>query len=144
MILTQARDFTELLARPQSDRIVLRNGEASTAKPPDYAELDGLEGLVAMSQAYDIAALRAEIGPIKWEDNPILVKQKSRDFYWYSPVLKRELEAVTADVVVSPTSESEVADRPRRRLSGSGFRSLRAARGPAIMARRCRSWAACS
>jgi cytosine/creatinine deaminase len=45
LILTQARDFTELLARPQSDRIVLRSGEASTAKPPDYAELDGLEGL---------------------------------------------------------------------------------------------------
>jgi FAD/FMN-containing dehydrogenase len=61
-----------------------------------------------MSHAYDIAALRAEIGSIKWEDNPILVKQKSRDFFWYSPVLKRELDAVTADVVVSPTSESEV------------------------------------
>ena len=61
-----------------------------------------------MSGTYDIAALHAEIGPIKWEDNPILVKQKSRDFYWYSPVLKRELEAVTADVAVSPTSESEV------------------------------------
>ena len=25
MILTQARDFSELLARPQSDRIVLRS-----------------------------------------------------------------------------------------------------------------------
>src|SRR6202020_1423624 len=61
-----------------------------------------------MSRAYDIAALRAQIGPIKWEDNPVLVKQKSRDFFWYSPVLKRELESVTADVVVSPTSESEV------------------------------------
>src|ERR1700742_5160885 len=61
-----------------------------------------------MSGIYDIAALRAAIGPIKWEDNPILVKQKSRDFYWYSPVLKRELETVTADVVVSPTSEAEV------------------------------------
>ena len=61
-----------------------------------------------MSRAYDIAGLRALIGPIKWEDNPILVKQKSRDFYWYSPVLKRELEAVTADVVVSPSSEDEV------------------------------------
>jgi FAD/FMN-containing dehydrogenase len=61
-----------------------------------------------MSHGYDIAALRAEIGPVKWEDNPILVKQKSRDFYWYSPVLKRELEAVTADVVVSPKSEEEV------------------------------------
>ena len=45
MIVTQARDFTELLARPQSDRLVLRNGEASSAKPPDYAELDALEGL---------------------------------------------------------------------------------------------------
>src|SRR5271156_5291690 len=63
-----------------------------------------------MSKAYDIAAFRDLIGPIKWEDNPILVKQKSRDFYWYSPVLKRELEAVTADIVVSPTSEAEVAE----------------------------------
>jgi cytosine/creatinine deaminase len=45
MILTRARDFTELLARPQSDRIVVRGGEASGARPPDYAELDALEGL---------------------------------------------------------------------------------------------------
>jgi cytosine deaminase len=45
MILTRARDFPELLARPQSDRIVVRGGEASNAAPPDYAELDALEGL---------------------------------------------------------------------------------------------------
>jgi cytosine deaminase len=45
MILTRARDFTELLARPQSDRIVVRDGQASSARPPDYAELDALEGL---------------------------------------------------------------------------------------------------
>ena len=45
MIVTHARDFTELLARPQSDRIVVRGGEASNDKPPDYAELDALEGL---------------------------------------------------------------------------------------------------
>ena len=45
MILTRAREFTELLARPQSDRVVVRNGEASGAAPPDYAELDALEGL---------------------------------------------------------------------------------------------------
>ncbi len=61
-----------------------------------------------MSDAYDIAAFRSLIGPIKCEDNPVLVKQKSRDFYWYSPVLKRELDAVTADIVVSPVSEAEV------------------------------------
>jgi FAD/FMN-containing dehydrogenase len=62
-----------------------------------------------LSEAYDIAAFRNLIGPIRCEDNPVLVKQKSRDFYWYSPVLKRELEAVTADIVVSPVSEAEVA-----------------------------------
>jgi cytosine/creatinine deaminase len=45
MIITKARDFPELLARPQSDRIVMRGGKASAAEPPDYAELDGLKGL---------------------------------------------------------------------------------------------------
>jgi cytosine deaminase len=45
MILMHARDFTELLARPQSDRLVVRNGEASSARAPDYSELDALEGL---------------------------------------------------------------------------------------------------
>jgi len=62
-----------------------------------------------LSSAYDIVAFRNLIGPIRCEDNPVLVKQKSRDFYWYSPALKRELEAVTADIVVSPVSEAEVA-----------------------------------
>ncbi len=44
LVVTSARDFTELFARPQADRIVLRNG-ATLAPPPDYAELDALEGL---------------------------------------------------------------------------------------------------
>src|SRR5271170_5653134 len=63
-----------------------------------------------MNGAYDIAGLRRRIGAIRTEDNPVLVKQKSRDFYWYSPVLKRELDMVTADIVVSPTTEAEVAE----------------------------------
>src|SRR5258708_10063733 len=91
-----------------------------------------------MSQTYDIAALRAEIGPIKWEDNPILVKQKSRDFYWYSPMLKRELENVTADVVVSPTSESEARPSSPPHIS-FGFRFTRAAAGPGSMGQPRRS-----
>ena len=57
---------------------------------------------------YDIAAFREAIGPIPCEDNPILVRQKSRDFYWYSPILKRELDAVTADLIVTPRNEAEV------------------------------------
>src|SRR5580704_11179029 len=65
-------------------------------------------GAMRMSHAYDIAAFRAAIGPIACEDNPILVRQKSRDFYWYSPILKRELDSVTADLIVTPKDEVEV------------------------------------
>lgn len=45
---------------------------------------------------------------IPCETNPKVVAQRSRDFYWYSPVLKRQLEGVTGDIVVSPRSEEEV------------------------------------
>ena len=44
LILTRARDFTELFARPHLDRTVLRHG-VPTQPPPDYAEIDALEGL---------------------------------------------------------------------------------------------------
>jgi FAD/FMN-containing dehydrogenase len=53
-------------------------------------------------------ALKADLAGLKLEDNPALVRQKSRDFYWYSPVLKRELDAVVADLVVTPRDEAEV------------------------------------
>ncbi|MBH0237952.1 FAD-binding oxidoreductase [Methylobrevis albus] len=62
----------------------------------------------APNPAYDLAAFRADLGAIATEDNPKLVKQKSRDFFWYSPVLKRQLDDVTADLVVTPKSEAEV------------------------------------
>ena len=45
MILTRARDFTELLARPQADRTVIRHGRSLTEAPPDYADIHALEGL---------------------------------------------------------------------------------------------------
>ncbi len=45
MILTRARDFTELMARPHADRLVIREGRALSAAPPDYADIDSMEGL---------------------------------------------------------------------------------------------------
>lgn len=55
-----------------------------------------------------IAAFRAELGDIPQEDNPRIVQQRSRDHYWYSPVLKAKLDHVTAEVVVSPRTNEEV------------------------------------
>ena len=37
-----------------------------------------------------------------------LLRQKSRDFYWYSPVLKRQLDGKTAEVWARPRDEAEV------------------------------------
>ena len=42
LILFKARYFSELLARSQHDRIVLRNGKPIDTSLPDYAELDEL------------------------------------------------------------------------------------------------------
>ena len=56
----------------------------------------------------DYQQIKRELEGIAVEDNPALVKQKSRDFYWYSPILKAQLDNVTADLVVSPISEEEV------------------------------------
>jgi FAD/FMN-containing dehydrogenase len=56
----------------------------------------------------DLAALKRDLDGLKIEDNPKIVQQKSRDFYWYSPVLKRQLDHVTGDVVISPKNEAEV------------------------------------
>ena len=56
----------------------------------------------------DLLAFKRDIAGVKIEENPILVRQKSRDFYWYSPVLKRQLDHVCGDMVVTPASEAEV------------------------------------
>jgi len=44
LVIFRARTWTELFARPQSDRIVLRAGRAIDRTLPDYAELDHLMG----------------------------------------------------------------------------------------------------
>jgi cytosine/creatinine deaminase len=42
LVIFNARTWTEFLARPQSDRIVLRDGRQIDRKLPDYRELDAL------------------------------------------------------------------------------------------------------
>ena len=42
LVLCRARNWTELFARPQSDRIVLRGGRSIDRTLPDYSELDDL------------------------------------------------------------------------------------------------------
>jgi len=56
-----------------------------------------------------IAACKAALAGLEIDDNPATVRQKSRDFFWYSPVLKARLDHLTADFVAAPRDAAEVA-----------------------------------
>lgn len=58
----------------------------------------------------NIEAAKAALQHLETDTNPVSVKAKSRDFFWYSPVLKAALDHVSADFVVSPKSEAEVIE----------------------------------
>ena len=46
--------------------------------------------------------------PARVSTAPQVVNRLSRDFYWYSPVLRRQLDGKSADVVVHPLTVTEV------------------------------------
>ncbi len=54
--------------------------------------------------------LREALSHLDIDDNPVSVRAKSRDFFWYSPVLKARMDHLVADFVVSPRSEAEVIE----------------------------------
>ena len=58
----------------------------------------------------DIDAAKAALSHLDVEDGDAAVRAKSRDFFWYSPVLKARLDHVQGDFVVSPRSEAEVIE----------------------------------
>jgi FAD/FMN-containing dehydrogenase len=56
----------------------------------------------------DIAALAASLAGIEQSTDRALLRQKSRDFYWYSPILKKQLDGKAAELFVRPKDEAEV------------------------------------
>lgn len=58
----------------------------------------------------NVAAAKAALAHLDIEKSDTAIKAKSRDFFWYSPVLKARLDDVIADFVVSPRSEAEVIE----------------------------------
>jgi FAD/FMN-containing dehydrogenase len=57
--------------------------------------------------ARDTAAIAADLSALEWiTDNR--VERLSQDFYWFSPILKRQLEGLRADAVVRPKTEDEI------------------------------------
>ena len=57
-----------------------------------------------------IDALLNSLPELDWCSNPSEVKRKSLDYYWFSPVLRRELESKSADALVRPRNAEELRD----------------------------------
>lgn len=56
----------------------------------------------------DIAGLKAALDGLTLSDDRALLRQKSRDFYWYSPILKARLDGLSAELWAQPCDEDEV------------------------------------
>jgi FAD/FMN-containing dehydrogenase len=55
-----------------------------------------------------LASLIADLGDIAVVTDPKIVRRRSRDFFWYSPILTEQLDGKSADLIASPRNEQEV------------------------------------
>jgi FAD/FMN-containing dehydrogenase len=55
-------------------------------------------------------ALVADLGDIPVVTDPKIVRRRSRDFFWYSPILNLELDGKSADLIVTPRDEADVVN----------------------------------
>src|SRR5262245_38912874 len=62
----------------------------------------------ARNARYDIDGLMAAIEGIPLVTDPVAVRRRSRDFFWYSPVLNEQLSGKSADLLVVPRDEADV------------------------------------
>jgi FAD/FMN-containing dehydrogenase len=58
----------------------------------------------------NVAAAKAALSHLDIEEKDTNIRASSRDFFWYSPVLKARLDHVVADFVVRPRTEAEVIE----------------------------------
>ena len=56
----------------------------------------------------DWNAIAEALAPVEVISEPVLVKKRSRDFFWYSPILNAELKRCFGDLVARPTSAEEM------------------------------------
>ncbi len=52
--------------------------------------------------------LAADLGDIPVVTEQKVVRRRSRDFFWYSPILNAQLDGKSADLIVSPRQENDV------------------------------------
>jgi FAD/FMN-containing dehydrogenase len=56
----------------------------------------------------DLTRLIGNLGDIPLVTDERIVRRRSRDFFWYSPILRDQLAGKSADLIVSPRNEQDV------------------------------------
>ena len=64
--------------------------------------------LSSTTERYPLDDFLADIAGVEASTDPIDRRRRSRDFFWYSPILHEQLKGSLADVVVTPRDEAEV------------------------------------
>ena len=64
--------------------------------------------LTAEQSRYPLEALVAALGDIPVITDRTIVRRRSRDFFWYSPILAEQLKDVAGDIIVRPRDEADV------------------------------------
>lgn len=57
----------------------------------------------------DWTAFAQRLAPVEVIDEPVLIKKRSRDFFWYSPILNDQLKRCFGDLVALPKTTQELA-----------------------------------
>lgn len=75
--------------------------------------LDGEGGLEVSIQygapvRIDWDDVQRELAPVRCEMTPSALRRKSRDYFWFSPVLKPQLDHVVGDLIAVPRDEDEL------------------------------------
>ncbi len=64
--------------------------------------------LAAGRSAYNITGLLADLGDVPVIQDVTTVRRRSRDYFWYSPILNAQLHGFSADLVAMPRNEADV------------------------------------
>ena len=62
----------------------------------------------ALSRASAVERVLSDIDGVPIISEPVAIRRKSRDYFWYSPILNEQLSGKLADAVVAPRDEADV------------------------------------
>lgn len=62
----------------------------------------------AVGATHNISALLAELGDVPVITETQIVRKRSRDFFWYSPILNAQLHGKSAEIIVAPRNEADL------------------------------------